>query len=300
MRLSPIALFIYNRPRHTRRTVETLQNNVFAKESELFVFSDGPKSDGDRKAVQEVRDYMRSLSGFKRVTLIEREINTGLSRSIIAGVTEVVHKYGKVIVLEDDLVSSPYFLQFMNDALELYQGEERVISIHGYVYPVRTRLPETFFLKGADCWGWGTWKRGWDLFEPDGNKLLTEIKKRNLERRFDMNGTYPYTAMLSNQTAGKNDSWAIRWHASAFLHDKFTLYPGKSLIQNIGLDASGTHSGATGVFESEITQNPIIVRSIPLEINTIALREFEDYFRTLRPSFTKRLLKKIWYRGTDR
>ncbi|HRU00618.1 MAG TPA: glycosyltransferase, partial [Victivallales bacterium] len=197
MKLAPIALFVYNRPWHTRQTVTALQNNELAAESELVVFSDGPKVEKNKEKtknneekVKEVRDYIKSINGFKTVKIIERTQNLGLANSIISGVTEIVNQYGKIIVLEDDLVTSPHFLRFMNEALDLYEKEEDVISIHGYVYPIPD-LPETFFLKGADCWGWATWKRGWDLFEPDGKKLLRELKEKKLLKRFDFNGTYP-------------------------------------------------------------------------------------------------------------
>jgi GT2 family glycosyltransferase len=183
--LAPITLFVYNRLNHTRQTVEALLRNELAAESEFFVFSDGPRSETDREKVLAVRSYLKTINSFKKVAVIERDKNFGLAESIIAGVTEIVNRYGRIIVLEDDMVTSPYFLKYMNDALEIYKDEEKVISIHGYIYPVRDKLPETFFLRGADCWGWATWKRGWDLFDPDGRKLLEQLQKRNLTRTFD-------------------------------------------------------------------------------------------------------------------
>ncbi len=292
MNLTPIALFTYNRLWHTRQTVEALQRNVLARESELIIFSDGPRSGSDKERTDSVREYIGTITGFKKVHIIEREKNTGLAQSIITGVTEIVNNYGRVIVLEDDLVTSPFFLRYMNDALEFYKDEERVISIHGYLYPLRAPLPETFFLRGADCWGWATWKRGWDLFEPDGRKLLKELKERKLQKRFDLNGAHPYTRMLKWQARGSLDSWAIRWHASAFLRDKLTLYPGVSLINNIGFDTSGTHSYlATGDFEVALAQEPIELKAIPLAENEGAVREFENYFRSVNSLLN--LVRKI-------
>jgi hypothetical protein len=290
--LAPVALFTYNRLRHTRQTIEALQRNELALESDLFVFSDGPRSESDRKQVAEVRKYLKSSGGFRQVTVIERDHNLGLAESIMAGVTEIVNNYGRVIVLEDDMVTSPFFLRYMNDALEFYKDEERVVSIHGYLYPLRASLPETFFLRGADCWGWATWKRGWDLFEPDGRKLLKELKERNLQKRFDLNGAHPYTRMLKWQARGALDSWAIRWHASAFLAEKLTLYPGVSLINNIGFDTSGTHSYlATDDFEVALAQKPIALKAIPLAENERAVQEFENYFRSVNS--LRNLLRKI-------
>jgi len=291
--LAPIALFVYKRPWHTRQTVEALKKNELAKESELFIFSDGPKSEADKEKVFEVREYVKTIGGFKSVVTIEREQNLGLAQSIIKGVTEIVNKYGRIIVLEDDMVSSLYFLKFMNEALEFYKDEEKVISIHGYIYPVKPSLPETFFLRGADCWGWATWKRGWDLFEEDGTKLFHELKKKKLVKEFDINGAYPYSKMLKNQIKGKNDSWAVRWYASAFLQDKLTLYPGNSLIYNTGLDASGTHCSITNIYDAEISRKPVVINTIPVEENLFALKEIEKYLRSTKKSFTSLLGRKL-------
>jgi len=246
MPLAPIVLFAYNRPEHTRWTLEALQKNELADESDLYFFSDGAKNETAKQQIVQVRNYIRSVTGFRKVEIIERSENWGLARSIISGVTEIVNKYGKIIVLEDDLVASPFFLKYMNEALDLYEREDNVISIHGYIYPVKEKLPETFFLRGADCWGWATWKRGWEIFEPDGNKLLMELKDKKLTKEFDFDGSYPYVKMLEDQIADKNNSWAIRWYASAFLANKLTLYPGESLVHNSGFDGSGTHSGIGG------------------------------------------------------
>ncbi|MDP9231077.1 MAG: glycosyltransferase, partial [Bacteroidota bacterium] len=236
MRFSPIILFAYDRPTHMRLTIEALKKNKFADQSELFIFSDGPNNERAVKSVQAVRNYIKEVNGFKRIQIIERKENYGLGNNIIDGVTQVVNQYKRIIVMEDDLVSSPYLLQFMNNALEMYENEENVISIHGYLYPVTTNLPETFFLKGADCLGWGTWKRGWDLFEPEGHLLLKKLIETNQTNIFDFNNSYPFTQMLKDNVKGKNNSWAVRWYASAFLKNKYTLYPGRSLIFHRGGD----------------------------------------------------------------
>jgi len=293
MDLAPIALFVYKRSRHVRQTIESLQKNEFVGDSELFIFSDGPRSDADREMVQEVREYLKTITGFRHVTVIERERNLGLADSIIAGVTEIVNQHGRVIVLEDDMLTSPFFLRYMNEALEYYRDDERVISIHGYLFPVRAKMPETFFIKGSDCWGWGTWKRGWELFEPDGKKLLAELKRRKLVKRFDFGGSYPYTRMLEEQISGKNDSWAVRWYASALLNDKLTLYPGRSLVHNIGTDESGTHCADTRVYDTAISNKPVRVGGINITENPVALGVFENYYRSIRPSLWRQLLKYL-------
>jgi hypothetical protein len=283
MTLAPIVLFVYNRPEHTAMTVESLLKNDLAAESSIYIYSDGPKNNKEVRVVEKVREYIRKAEGFKEKHIVERERNLGLAQSVISGVSDVINNHGRVIVLEDDLVSSPYFLRYMNEALELYMDEERVISIHGYNYPVRAKLPDTFFLKGADCWGWATWKRGWDLFEPDGQKLLHELRTRNLAYEFDFNGAYGYTEMLQDQIKGKNNSWAIRWYASAFLKGKLTLYPGKSLICNIGLDGSGVHCGASKAYDIDISRaGTAFVEKIPIEEDAAARKEIEKYLRSAK------------------
>ncbi|MGQ3685110.1 MAG: glycosyltransferase [Candidatus Loosdrechtia sp.] len=293
MESAPIVLFVYNRPWHIQQTIEALQKNELAETSEFFIFSDGPKFENDRKKVSDVREYCKTITGFKSITLIEREQNLGLAQSIITGVTEIINKYDKIIVLEDDMITSPYFLKFMNEALEFYRNEEKVICIHGYMYPIKNKLPETFFLRGADCWGWATWKRGWDMFEPDGQKLLNEIKKRRLQKIFDINGAYPYTKMLVNQIHGRNNSWATLWRASAFLKEKLTLHPGISLIYNIGNDNSGTHCGISNIFDTEISNKPISLAKIPLEEDNLVYKEIEKYLKSKKISFFTLIINKI-------
>ena len=291
--LAPITLFTYNRPDHTRRTVDALAKNELAAESDLIIYSDGAKDDAGAAKVKAVRDYLHTVAGFKSITINEKEKNCGLANSVIAGVSEVVNKYGTVIVLEDDMVTSPYFLRYMNDALEMYRDEEQVISIHGYTYPVKKTLPETFFLPGADCWGWATWKRGWDLFEPDGRKLRDALQAGKLMHAFDFDGAFPFTKMLEDQISGKVDSWAVRWRASAFLHNKLTLYPGKSLLYNIGADSSGTHCFRQHVFDTEMSLCPVRLKKERIESSQAAFSAFDKYFRSIRIPLYKKILFKL-------
>jgi hypothetical protein len=280
---------VYKRLQHAQKAVESLLQNEYAGESELIIFSDGPRQEADKPLVNDVRRFIASISGFKSVKIIEREKNFGLAESIISGVTEMVHQFGKVIVVEDDLITSKHFLRYMNEALDKYQDEERVVSIHGYCYPARQKLPETYFLRGADCWGWGTWKRGWGIFEADSQKLINEIKQRHLEWEFDWDGTYKNMKMLKKQNTGKINSWAIRWHASAFLQNKLTLYPGRSLVNNIGGDALATHTKELEQFETGIAQSPIELGDILIEENTQARMAVSEFFRTNKPSLLKKL-----------
>lgn len=295
---APIALFVYRRPTLTRKTVEALQQNVLADRSDLIIFSDGPKNAKAIKSVQEVREYINAIDGFKSIKVIEQETNLGLASSIINGVTKVCNEYGRVIVLEDDLLTSPYFLLYMNQALDTYKDEYRVISIHGYKYPTSIKLPETYFIKGSDCWGWATWKRGWDFFEPDGTKLLNEIMMEEKQREFNFNDSRNYTKMLRNQIKGKNDSWAIRWYGSAFLKDKLTLYPGSSLVKNIGIGNSASHGSnllpqPCTIYDSGLATQPVNVELIPIEESNVSRKAMEEFFRHSRPTIFQRLIFRL-------
>lgn len=280
MNYSPIALFCYNRPLHLKRTVEALLMNPEAKESCVHFFSDAAAKAKDQAKVTAVRSYIRSVSGFKEIFIHEAEANMGLSNAVIKGVSSILEKEQGIIVLEDDMECQPFFLNYMNEALTKYAQEEKVISIHAYSYPVPD-LPDSFFLKGADCWGWATWPRGWKLFEEDGKKLLDELRAKGLVRRLDYNGSYPFHRMLQRQVKGVNQSWAVRWYASALLQDKLTLYPGKSLLRNTGNDNSGTHSKRTSIYE------PLLADKLPalpatIEESQTAFLAFSRFFKKAR------------------
>lgn len=241
MNLAPLVLFVYNRLDHTTQTIKALQKNKLADESELFIYSDAAKHEADAKKVDEIRKYINSIKGFKKINIILREDNFGLAKSIIDGVTDIVNRYGKIIVLEDDLVTSPFFLQFMNNALDTYEKNTDIASVSAYMFPVSFPKNEFYFLPFISSWGWATWKDSWKLFEKDGKKLLNEIKQENRLQAFNLDNSYPYTKMLKNQIKGKNNSWAIRWNASLFINQKLSLWPSTSLVENIGFDGSGTH-----------------------------------------------------------
>ena len=290
---APILLFAYNRLAHTRRCVESLLKNAQSAESELFIYADGAKDASIQKEVNDVRDYLRTIRGFKRVTLIEREKNWGLARNIIDGVTTQVNRYGRVIVLEDDLVVAPFFLQFMNDALETYKDEPKVGHIQACDFTQDPTLPDTFLIKWTGSWGWATWSRAWKHFNPDGKALLRELENRRLNYRFDFNGKYGFTRMLRRQTQGKNNSWAIRWNASLFLKDILSLNVGRSLVQNEGFDGSGTNCGGGGLYASNLHLAPLPVVPIhPIEENLEARRAFSRYYGRTN-SFWAKAVRRI-------
>ncbi|RNC66132.1 glycosyltransferase [Proteiniphilum sp. X52] len=273
---APILLFTYNRPSHTRQTLEALLKNKLCSESELFVFSDGYKNETDKKQVGEVRKIIQTIEGFRKINILENTHNVGLAKNIIGGVSRVIEEYGKVIVLEDDLVTSPYFLTFMNEALDMFETENRIGHIHGYCYPL-PELPEAFLIKWTGSWGWATWKRAWQQFNPDGKALLDEIKSRKLSRSFDFNGKYPYTRMLERQINRKNDSWAIRWNASLFLKDMLSVNAGRSLVKNIGFDGSGTHSSSQNIYATNLYPKKLSITIPVIEENQAARKSIEKY-----------------------
>lgn len=246
MTYAPVALFVYNRPHHALRALASLQANPEAPESDLYVFSDGPRNAAE--AVIKTRDAVRGFQGFKSVTVIERPTNLGLARSIITGVETLLRDHGRVIVVEDDLILSRDFLSYMNVALDKYADDANVYQISGYMFDVD--LPvlagDAFFLPLTTSWGWATWDRAWRAFDPDMTGLSTLEADVALRRRFDLDARYPYYDMLLRQRGGQVDSWAIRWYLSVFLRKGLVLYPRTSLVANGGMDGSGTHRGAGG------------------------------------------------------
>jgi hypothetical protein len=285
--LAPIAVFAYDRPDHLRRCIEALKQNALAADSDLFVFSDATGDPARALRVGQVRDYIRTIGGFRTVTVTEQPVNMGLAASIILGVTKLTRDFGKVIVVEDDLLASPYFLQFMNDGLDIYADDDRVAGIHGYMFPVGCELPETFFLRDPGCWGWATWKRAWDLFEVDGGRLKHEIERRGLKKIFDYDGQYNYSGMLEDQIAGNNSSWAVRWYASVFLAGMLTLHPAASLVRNIGKDGSGTHDGVTDRFDVSLGTTTVRVGGVAVEESAVAREAMISYLRSIRsPAIT--------------
>ena len=293
MTLSPILLFVYNRLTHTQRCIESLLKNSLAAESELFIYADGAKGQAVAEEVQEVRRYIHTIQGFKKITIIERNENWGLARNIIDGVTTQVSQYDKVIVLEDDLIVAPYFLQFMNDALETYKDEPKVGHIQACDFTQDPTLPDTFLIKWTGSWGWGTWDRAWKHFNPNGKELLQELKQRKLTYTFDFNGKYGFTRMLRRQIEGKNNSWAIRWNASLFLKGILSLNVGRSLVQNEGFDGSGTNCGGGGLYASNLYLKPLAVKPItPIVENKAARQVFVRYYACTN-SFWAKAIRRI-------
>ena len=290
---APILLFVYNRPKHVRQAISSLLQNPLAAESDLYIYSDQAKDPNSESAVKEIRNYIHTIKGFKSIVIIERETNQGLARNIIDGVTTQIARYGRVIVLEDDLMVAPYFLSFMNDALEMYKDEPQIGHIQACDFTQDPTLPDTFLIKWTGSWGWGTWARAWKHFNPDGKALLSELEQRKLTRTFDFDGTYGYTRMLRRQTEGKNNSWAIRWNASLFLKDILSLNVGRSLVQNIGFDGSGTNCGGGNLYATRLYPKRLPLHPIsPIEENLEARKAFVRYYARTN-SFMAKAIRRI-------
>ena len=294
LHLAPIALFVYNRPEHTRRTLAFLQKNLLADESRLFVFSDAAKNESDANKVNETRELIQNIDGFKTVKIIERKENLGLAASIIDGVTELTKEYGKVIVFEDDLLASPFTLKYFNQALKAYQNEERVMQIGAYMFPLKNpkSLPETFFFRATTSWGWATWERAWNHFEPDVSILYNQFDKQKI-RDFSVDGSMNYWKQLLDFKNNKNNSWSIRWYASVFLNNGLVLHPRESLIDNIGHDGTGVHSIIEDTYQVIISRRPVQFYPKEIEENKEALAAIKFFFKHRKGSLFKRGKKFI-------
>jgi len=287
---APIALFVYDRLYHTQKTIEALQKNEGALDSRLFIFSDGPKFKSDLERITEVREYIDKIDGFKEVTLIKQDKNIGLANSIVHGITNVINQYEKVIVIEDDIQTSKWFLKYMNDALTRYKDEKKIGAVTGYFYNTKNKLPETFLLHYFNCWGWATWKDRWQLYESDSLQLINEITSKGQMKEFNINNTYPYFRMLKNQAKGKNNSWAIRFYASLFINKKYVLYPGTSLVQNLGFDETGTHGDRRKIFNTSLSQTPISIKEIPILQSEKGFKELQRFYKSIR---LERIISRI-------
>lgn len=290
--LAPIVLFVYNRLDQTQLTIEALQRNVLAKDSKLFIFSDAAKNERAEQAVKTVREFIKNVDGFESVNIIERERNYGLATSIITGVTEVINKYGKVIVLEDDLLSSKNFLSYMNQALEFYKEDKRIFSISGYTanLPSLTHLDNEGFLSyRPSSWGWGTWKEEWERNDWDVKDYKSFISNKKEVKKFNRGGI-DMTRMLRHCMEGKNHSWAIRWSYTMYKLDKYCFYPKVSKIQNVGFGEGATNCTGIDIYQTTLdsSENCDFEFNKNIELNIPITKEFAYVF-----SYTNKAIKRI-------
>jgi len=291
--LAPIALFVYNRPKHTQRTIKFLQQNELAAETRLYIFSDGAKTSNEDEKVAEVRAIINKTEGFKSVKIIERKENAGLANSVIAGVTQLINDYGQVIVFEDDLVTSPHTLTYFNDALNRYRNEEKVMHIGAYMYPLKSEsLPQSFFYRAATSWGWATWASAWAHFEPNIDTLLNQFDAKK-KAAFSIENSMNFWKQMQEFKKGKNNSWAIRWYASIFLKDGLTLNPAQSLVNNIGHDGTGVHSGINDIYNVIINPKPITQFPEIIKENEAAYQTIKNFLSNRKGNMVSRIKRFV-------
>lgn len=278
-----LAVFAYKRPDHLRQTLAALADNHGIDDWDVYFFLDGPRSAQDEQAVQQVRAVVEASSFFPRCTIQAEISNRGLYSAITSGVSYVLSRHESIVVLEEDIVTASSFLDYMRMGLETYRDEAGVGSIHGFLPPFKENaLPETFFLRGADCWGWATWRDRWSCFRADASAMLREIETRKLSHHFNLLGNYAYTDLLAARASGQSGSWAICWHASCYLAGLHTLYPGRSLVENIGLDNSGEHCQPSPMMASTAASQPIRVRKIEVKELPWVHEKYSEYFSSTR------------------
>jgi hypothetical protein len=301
--LAPIILFVYNRPWHTRQTLEALSKNELARDSHLIVYCDGPKMEAtqdDLNKIKQVRSVIREKKWCKTIEIVESETNQGLADSIIKGVSEVVNRYGRIIVLEDDIITSPGFLKYMNDALAVYEYEERVMNISAYFPPIKETLPNTFFFNIASCWGWGTWKRAWEKLNTDTNYLINKIERENKISLFNIEDGYDFYSHLLLNKEGEIKTWAIKWYATMFLNQGYSLHTFPSLVNNIGHDGQGVHCAPTTIFYWNQLSLGSAVNKLPIKENSYARMLFRGFYKSNNfhvnkyDSYYKRRLRNIF------
>jgi hypothetical protein len=227
--------------------------NNLSRITEVYIFIDGPRNEHDCSLIGETIEIASQDYSFGTKHLFIQKENLGLANSIRNGIDKVLSGHSRIIVVEDDLVVSNYFLDFLNQGLLKYVDNENISSINGYQYPLGDIGSDPVFLLGADCWGWGTWKNRWNSVSFDSSDLYERLSSRGLIRKFDLDNSMPYSKMLLHQAKGEIDSWAICWHASMYLQGRVAVSPAESLVLNEGTDGSGSHNEDSEIFKTHLS-----------------------------------------------
>lgn len=276
---APVAYFAFNRPEHAALTLRALAANPEASATILHAFVDGPRHPGEEELVRRVRDVVSAATGFAAVNVHAAPANMGLFASITRGVQAVLDTNDTIIVVEDDIEVAPSFLTYMNDALTRYRDTPEVGSIHAYAPPIQG-LPNYYFLRGADCWGWATWRDRWALFNPDAAAVFSDMANSSFTEFAHSHG-WQSVIQLVRRAQNRNQSWAILWHASLFLARRYTLHPGQSFVKNIGHDGSGEHSGISNAFASTVRDSYLPPSLSSIEQDQIAARAISTFLDNL-------------------
>lgn len=298
--LAPICLFTYNRPEETRQTVEALQKNNLAPESCLYVFSDGPKNEIAHPKVADVRKYIRNIKGFKSVDIIQSPVNKGLANSIIEGVTQIINQYGKIIVLEDDLVTSPNFLDYMNFCLNTYNDEKQVFSVSGFsfkVTPPIDYMADVYFYGRAHSWGWGTWKDRWEKVDWKMKDYNAFKNDKHTKQSFNQLGS-DMNHMLESEIKGKINSWYIRFAYHQFKQNGLTIFPVSSKVLNIGFNINATHTNSYNRIKIDFDKSVKRDFLVPAQITVnLGIAKQRYYYKSLSYRMTGKLLTQLMRLG---
>lgn len=290
---APVILFVYARPDHTKKVIDALRKNILASQTDLIVFSDAPKRESMSDSVIEVRKVLETIEGFKTIKIIERKENYGLAKSIIKGVNSVIETYGRAIILEDDIVTSKYFLSFMNDALEKYQKSKEVWHISGWNYPINKEgIGDTFFWSVMNCWGWATWQDRWQHFEKNPNRLVEKWNRRKI-KQFNLDGAHDFWAQVVANAKGQLDTWAIFWYATIFEKKGLCLNPTESFVKNIGIDGSGENCDDKDVYISSFNNKYPLNFPDTIVENSIAIARIRRFYLQHKLSFITRVKYKL-------
>src|SRR5215213_8164642 len=280
MTVTPIALFTYNRAEHTARVLKNLANCSRLDECLLHIYCDAPKTDTHNTSVEASRKVVWEHAAELGAHVIERNTNFGLARSVVDGVTDLCSRFGRVIVVEDDLVLNPGFIDYMLQALHCYEEAANVYQVSGYMFPVsQPATPDAFLLPLITTWGWATWQRAWQIFDWDATDARTELKVTATRKRFDLNSSYPYAAMLESQLNGSTDSWGILFWWQVFKRGGLALHPRRSLVWNGGFDRTGTNCGDQGWSNEpgpEVISNWITGHTVDFQKEIVAHHEAFD------------------------
>ena len=290
MTFAPIALFVYNRPGHTLRTIEALAQNELAKDSRLYIYSDGPKDKSSINEVKAVRDVLNTIDGFKNIEIIEREENIGLASNIIDGVTKIIQQHGSIIVLEDDIITSPYFLSFMNKALEFYQKHKKVWHISGWNYPIESEgTGDTFMWRVMNCWGWATWSDRWQYFEKNPERLMKEWSGKMIHR-FNLDGSYRFWDQVKGNYQGNLNTWAIFWYATIFENNGLCVQSSKTLAYNTGFDGTGEHCSDSITYDSGLSSKKDWIFDESFNESIIATQRIKLFYKGNQMPLLKRII----------
>jgi hypothetical protein len=285
---APIAIFCYRRSEHLSRMLSSLAKCEGFDRSPLIVYGDGPRDKSEESSVMETREVAMKILG-SRAEYFFSDKNMGLATSITSGVSDVLNRFGKIIVLEDDLELHPSFLQFMNKGLEVYAENKAVFQISGYMFdvPEFTGRTSPIFLPITASWGWATWARAWDQYDFESSGTEELFASQAMQKRFDIGGSYGYTKMLKKQLEKKSDSWAIRWYWSVFRLGGLVVFPPRTLVNNNGFDGSGTHGrGFLRNFSKSLASSPLEINWTDSELNVGDIGAFTNSFKKLNFNFS--------------